>query len=719
MSSIGWYVQRLRAMDGSEVAWRASRLAAATARRFARTSEPTDAELFGGREPDWAALLAAFRAGDGRPVLLDRGRATELAAAHPAEVEDLVAAAQRVAARRFTYFGYPEAQLDDPIAWHRDPHSGVRWPACPSERIDHRTERGDPKWIWELNRLQHLPVLAQAWLVTGDATYADAALAQLDSWVEQNPPGIGIAWRGAFEAGVRAMSVAVAMQGLRDAPGLDVHRFRRYVRMLAESARRCWHERSRFSSANNHLVGELGGLFTVAALVPELAASARWERQALQALRAEAEKQILPDGAGAEQSVTYQIYTADVFCIVIALLTRRGDHAPTPIVHAVERSADYLAGLVGDRDPQPRYGDDDGSFALRLSAAPQRELRAHLGTAAAVTGNRRAVRAGHRDLTAGWLATDRSAKPPEDVGPAGSIFAPHGGLVVLRAPGRRTTIDVGPLGYLAIAAHGHADALAVTLSVDGAELVGDPGTGSYYPHPEWRDAHRGTLLHATVCLDGRDQSVAAGSFLWSRHASVKVHRVDLDRGIVDAEHDGYRRLDPPVVHRRWLIAPEEEETLVVVDLLDGVGAHQAVTSWPLHPQLEVRPTATGGHLALRGGVPALHLEHGASVPCAPYAVRGAAPSGPGGWWSDHLEARVPSWRVGSSCRTDGPTVLATVLAPLPRSAPAPADVRVVPDGRRIEVTWTEGERRRRVCLDRSRAGAVQSDAEATTSREGR
>ncbi len=47
------------------------------------------------------------------------------------------------------------------------------------------------KWIWELNRLQHLPLLAQAWLVTDDDRYADAALDDLDSWMSANPPGHG------------------------------------------------------------------------------------------------------------------------------------------------------------------------------------------------------------------------------------------------------------------------------------------------------------------------------------------------------------------------------------------------------------------------------------------------------------------------------------------------------------------------------------------------
>ena len=44
--------------------------------------------------------------------------------------------------------------------------------------------RADPKWIWELNRLQHLPWLAQAWLFTGDERYAEA-LDQLDAWITE------------------------------------------------------------------------------------------------------------------------------------------------------------------------------------------------------------------------------------------------------------------------------------------------------------------------------------------------------------------------------------------------------------------------------------------------------------------------------------------------------------------------------------------------------
>jgi hypothetical protein len=707
LSRLAWYARRLRSMSPHEIAWRASRITSGAARRLTRPSTPSDSALLGVRDPQWDALLHAFRQGTGRPILLDRDRAVKLAAAHPDQAAAVVSAADRVLARRFTFFGYPEQSLAAPVDWHHDPLSGTTWPAIPSERIDHRTRPGDPKWIWELNRLQHLPWLAEAWLFTGDDRYAEGAFDQLDSWLTQNPPGIGIAWRGAFEAGVRAISVAVAVAGLRDSAALTPDRYRSVVRMLADSARRCWQERSRFSSANNHLVGELAGLATVALLFPELARARGWERRALAALRTEARRQILPDGAGAEQAVGYQVFTAELLLVVITLLRLRGDEPPTEMLQAVDRSARYLATLVGSGDPAPRYGDDDEGFALRLDAAPLREIPEHLAAVGAVTGNPAALHAATPGLAAGWLAAAGPAESPTPTAVPASCYAAHGGLVVLRSGARRLTMDVGPLGYLSIAAHGHADALALTLSVDGQELIGDPGAASYYGHPEWRRVHRGTRAHATVCVDEADQSVIAGPFLWSRHAEVTVHRVDLERGLVDAEHDGYRRLDSPVTHRRWLIAPPDLAEVLVVDLLRGEGGHRVHTSWPSHPALDAA-RAPGGHLLSRDGTPVLGLSYAANAELTHHEIRGD-PDTNLGWWSSRLESREPAWLVGTSAEATAPIVLATVLSPRAAAAggPGPAEnLAVALTGDSIEVTWRERELAHRVEIDVSGSADV-------------
>ena len=41
--------------------------------------------------------------------------------------------------------------------------------------------------------------------------------------------------------------------------------------------------------------------------------------------------------------------------------------------------------------------------------------------------------------------------------------------------------DGGPLGFLSIAAHGHADALSVEVRYDGVEVLVDPGTYCFRP----------------------------------------------------------------------------------------------------------------------------------------------------------------------------------------------------------------------------------------------
>jgi uncharacterized heparinase superfamily protein len=658
---------------------------------------------------DWGVVAESFRECVGRPLLLDRSRAKAIAAHHPEKVAALVAAAERVRAGYVTYFGYPEVRLANPVDWNHDPLRDFRWPSRDSTRIDHRIAVADPKWIWELNRLQHLPWLAEAWLFTGDDGFAELALDHLDSWLDQNPVGYGIAWRGAFEAGVRAISVAVALQGLRDSEALTPQRLERSVRMLAASADLCWRDRSRFSSANNHLVGELAGLATVAMFFPELAPAGRWEERALRALTVEATRQILPDGAGAEQAVGYQIFTAELMLVVAVLLRSRGSTPPPGIRAAIDRSAAYLAAVVGDHDPDPRYGDDDEGFALRLGPERRRTVRDHLGMVAALTGNERARRAATRTLSALWVdmitgSSDADRAPEQDARPA-SLVASDGGLVVLRSGGRRLTMDVGSLGYLSIAAHGHADALAVTLSMDGQEVIGDPGAASYYGHPEWREVHRGTRVHPTITVDGKNQSVSGGPFMWTEHAQVRVRAVELERGIVDAEHGGYRRLAHPVTHRRWLFAPPEEAMILIVDEISGSGEHEMRVSWPLHPSLGIEKVRHG-YVVARSGEAVAQIAIVSATDVTIDHVRGDDNTHLG-WWSDRLEARVPSWLIGGVVRGAMPMVMATIVRLSKDKRPAISDPAVSEIGDVITTSWWSAGNRHTAIIDRSRSGAVE------------
>jgi hypothetical protein len=688
---LGWYARRLRSMEKGELLWRLQTVLPV------RGGEPNFQDiLLPGIQ--WSDALDRFGAAADRPILLDRARANFIADKWPRKVSELIAAADDFVGYSFGFFGYPAVSLKQPVDWLHDPIADIHWPDASAKRIDHRTAAGDVKWIWELNRLQHLPSLAQAWLFTGDSRYSRSAFEHLDTWLDQNPPGRGIAWRGAFEAGLRAISVAVALQGLRDAPELTEERYQRIVSMLHYSGFLCWRDRSLFSSANNHLVGEMTGLAVISMMFPELESVRQWERDAVGTLVAEAGKQILADGSGAEQSVGYQMATIELLNLVAALLVDRGDGAPAAICDAIARSSGFLTSVIGRSDPDPRYGDSDQEFAVRLGPETVRTVRDHLAIVAPFGRCATDPGTASTTLSAEWYRAvasagdDSSTREPRTRGP--NFYAPSGGLVVLRNGGRRTTVDVGSLGYLSIAAHGHADALAVTISQDGHDVIGDPGMGSYYSHPHWREVMRGTRAHPTVVVDGQNQSVIGGPFLWTRHAQTRVRAVNLEAGIVDAEHDGYTRLPGRVVHRRWVIAPPGDRASLIVDLVTGRGAHEVRTSWPLHPAVDsVR--LDNRHLLSRHREPLMQLMHAATSPLVYEDVRGDE-SADLGWWSDRLESREPSWWLSAACRGELPVVIATLITPT--DDVATSDFEVDLRGDRIQARWTEDDRRRRLTI---------------------
>jgi uncharacterized heparinase superfamily protein len=142
-------------------------------------------------------------------------------------------------------------------------------------------------------------------------------------------------------------------------------------------------------------------------------------------------------------------------------------------------------------------------------------------------------------------------------------------MTILRGPEEIwCRCDGGPHGFLAIAAHAHADALSLEVRHDGVDVLADPGTYCYHGQPEWRRYFRSTLGHNTLQLDGADQSVSGGPFLWTRQARSRVLVADTsEEGVARwcAEHDGYR----PSVHRRRVELTAASRELRVVDEVRG------------------------------------------------------------------------------------------------------------------------------------------------------
>ena len=664
-------------MDGREVGIRALRQVATRA----------DATAWNIARPLWrrrTERVAIAGAPVARPLgFLDPERAALVARTTPQATSALFAKAETVIGDRVRFFGYDEVQLEAPPDYTRDPFSGRSWPDVHAKLLDYRhADTGDPKWIWELNRCQELPLLCVAWLLSGERRFAETARTRMLHWLRTSTPGRGIAWSNGFEAGLRGTSFALTFDALRGSGALSHEESRSVLRGLGQHARWIVRDHSFGSSANNHLIGEAAGLAVIGLLAPELADAERWVAKGLAWLEIEAERQILPDGTGAEQAFAYHLFVCDLLALVAAVLEVRGREVPAAIRGALGRSADALTVQVHPREPDPAYGDSDDGRAFLFDAEETRDARAVSATLACAVGHRgAAILAGRPDLPAvllfGSSGLERFDADGADA-PANGVL-PNAGIVVLRRSGVRTLFDVGPLGYLGIAAHGHADGLSVSISDGANELIADPGTGTYFGDRDLRHTFRSTRAHATVTVDAGDQSDYAGPFLWLRHATASLRHVDLDAGYAVGETDAWRRLADPVDHRRAVVVLSNGAVLVY-DRLDARRSHRYAQSWPLHPSLDLRERSPSVFEAFADGRSSLLAAFAGS--------NAAVMHDRNGWWSRKLEQLEPTSTLRLEQEQAGRAELLALLVPTrgDDTHPDPA-LQLTADGRASLATF--------------------------------
>ncbi len=519
-----------------------------------------------------------------------------------ADADNAIREADKICRHRFDLLGYEDLDYGTDIDWHLDAVHGKCAPMKPWYKIDFLDfERvGDHKVIWELNRHQHLVTLAKAWWLTGDKQYITELRGQWTSWQRANPYPIGVNWASSLEVAFRSLSWVWILALLPE--GVAGSDFRKnMIRDLAIHGRHIERNLSTYFSPNTHLLGEAVGLFFIGVMCPEIAGAGRWRRNGWRILLEETQRQVRPDGVYFEQSLYYHVYALDFFLHARILAERNGIDIPVDFDLILNRMLDVVSS-VSQAGVAEGFGDDDGGRVFN----PRRNRSEHLTdplTLGAILFLREDLKSatspteeavwlfGKSALSYFDLPANSPAKGPTKVG---STSFNAGGLYVMASNKKnllQMIIDAGPQGT-GRSGHGHADALSVSVAMDGRRWLIDPGTYCYMC--DERDRFRGTGAHNTLSVDGLDQAVPDGPFAWTSIPDVHCERWIAGKTftLFEGNHTGYMRLADPVLHRRCIFYLHDA-FWIIRDVVEGREEHRLEINWHFAPHVVIEKAGHG------------------------------------------------------------------------------------------------------------------------------
>jgi uncharacterized heparinase superfamily protein len=526
-----------------------------------------------------------------------------------------------------------------PIDWHIDFKSGYRYELAHHSRLRYGVLPGvDAKVPADLSRCYHLPALALAWRAGGEPRFRAEVVAQLCDWLAFNPFEHGAAWRANMNVAIRAANWVAAFSLLQDsfqAPTEDESAFldafrqslidhRRYICHNLEFPEGAFHP--------NHYVANLAGLLVLCSFSREWdSEAAAWQAMALRELGREIERQVLPDGVDYEGATSYHALVLEM-AVDALILAARSHGASTPATvrewiaarlgHSqLDTLKRMFAALRDFTQPDgliPLIGDTDAGRFLCLETQRQdgRDWRflSCLGATLFQDSTLLPLNVRPQDWAPAQLLT--GLQPDEnpvvtDVRIQGSSAYPSVGFYVMSGDGFHSLISCGPIGTGGLGGHAHNDRLALTLCLEGREVLVDPGIYVYTASRAYRDAYRSVFAHNTVAVAGEEQNrFLSDSPWWGCHEDTKCKCLKWEnwpeRDVFVGEHEGYARLQPPVRHRRRIVWWKRQNRVTITDKLRAPDTQVALPklrwTFVLHPNCRVDRLAGNAALVRRQGL---------------------------------------------------------------------------------------------------------------------
>lgn len=492
------------------------------------------------------------------------------------------------------------------VKWHKCLKTDKTYPLVFSRDVNTRNdEQGIAKYVWEPNRLNFLPHLAMQIRKSGDEKYVRKFVELMTSWMEENPYMMGVNWYSNIEVNIRLINWWLCWE-IMDANYLSskYDYFKKFteevwIKLIYAHCVYSKNHPSFYSSANNHRISEVSGLF-ISSSFWKFKDSKEWNRYSRKHLEKEILTQNSKNGINKEETSEYIQFITDFFLLPKIVADAKGEAFSDHYNEVLYKSICYIGTLMNINGKINHYGDaDEGRVCVLQNRQDQKNESSLLQTGALLFGDKELLKLSPDllDLKNKILLGKSGIQKWEDLNTnknglnyRGSRFFKEEGHFFFRKEDSQKEMfmhfNAGELGFLAIAAHGHSDALSFNLSVNGQWYIVDTGTFSYHTDMDWRNYFVSTMAHNTISINGENQALRGGPTMWRDHYKCNILSVQSSqqKESVTACHNGYED-KYGILHERRIDFDKTNSIFCIYDLLKGAGNQTAFINFHIHPDI--------------------------------------------------------------------------------------------------------------------------------------
>lgn len=420
-----------------------------------------------------------------------------------------------------------KVDLNNKDKFIKDPFSEILWESEIYTKVNFRRTNlpGDPKIIWEINKQQYLLDLGLAYKITGKNVYARKILDEIDEWIKQNPLYMGINWTSGLEISLRCLSWMFSLSLIKEyiaTQEIDINSIVHYIRVKTEFI---YNKLSLFSSANNHLIGELT-LLLYSSYFIDCEETLKWKNTSLFMLKQQINEQFYNDGVNKEQSVNYQIHTMELYFLCQYILKLNSESFGEKVLGILKKACFYLSKLSEKDGTVFNIGDEDGGHILKLQNH-HNSILSILAFGSIVLDDINIYKGKLKEIDykllllfgeeyIQWInGLNKIEKCNE-----GTYLFKEGGMYIkdgeINNIPYKAMFDFGKIGMGPLNAHAHCDTLSFNLNVKEHPLLIDCGTYKYHQDNGYRDFFRGVKAHNTISINDTNQVEFLGPFMCSK-----------------------------------------------------------------------------------------------------------------------------------------------------------------------------------------------------------